>query len=121
MSGKLSDVGFGKASCKWYASAQVDHVVRLDSWFSQAKVGPYDQLGSLIDRGRVNLIQGPFQGKPDTELYVKCDGQLDQTLRKVFEEVAAALLAGTDQGRSRYALAQSDLENLEFLKIEARN
>lgn len=90
MSGKLSDVGFGKASCKWYASAQVDHVVLLDSWFSQAKVGPYDQLGSLIDRGRVHLIQGPFHGKPDTELYVKCHDQLDQTLRKVFEEVAAA-------------------------------
>ena len=104
-----------------YGPTQVDHGVRLDRCFGRAKVGPWEQLETQIDGGRVHRIQRLFQAQSDIVVFVKCDGQLDQTLRQGFEEFAAASFVGIGQGGSRNAVAQSDVVKLGFLRIEARN
>ena len=103
------------------ARGQPQSVERFDHCFGRAKVGPWEQLETQIDGGRVHRIQGLFQAQSDIVVFVKCDGQLDQTLSQGFEEFAAEPFVGIGQGGSGHAVAQSDVVKLGFLRIQARN
>ena len=100
---------------------QVDHGMRLDRCFGRAKVDPWEQLETQIYGGRVHRIQGLFQAQSDIVFFVQCDGQLDQALSQGFEEFAAAPFVGIGQGGPRHAVAQSDVVELGFLRVQARN
>ena len=100
---------------------QVDHGVRLDRCFGRAKVGPWEQLETQIDCGRVHRIQGLFQAQSNIVVFVQCDGQLDQALSQGFEEFAGAPFVGIGQSRSRYAVTQSNVMEPGFLRVQARN
>jgi hypothetical protein len=100
---------------------QIDHGVCLDCRLGRTKVGPWKQLQTQVDGGRVHRIQGLFQAQSNIVIFVPCNGQIDQALRQGLEEFAAAPFVGIGQGRARDAVAQSDVVELGALRVQTRN